>query len=343
MRREDISFEANDIRPQPDMSIQDNLLHKDMDHLFRHLSEFIDVNCPACDRDKSTHCFNKHRFQYVKCSLCDTVYISPRPTAKLLGEYYTGSERYAYWNSFVYPHSEDVRRQKIDRPRVQKIVDLCERLDIKGKSILEIGPGFGTFAEEMKKTGLFTDTLLIEPHPDLANTCRKRGLRVAEETIEQLNLRDSKYDVIVGFEVFEHLFSPKDFLIKMLPILSPSGLLVLTCPNIKGFDIQVLGSESDAIDNENLTYFHPQSLTKLLESCGYEVVEVATPGKLDTSHVRNKIIQGKIDVSLQPFFQEVMIRNWDRLGSPFQEFLSDNLLSSHMWVVARKNPGRRDT
>ena len=140
----------------------------------------------------------------------------------------------------------------------------------------------------------------------------------------------------MSFEVIEHLFSPRDFLNSCASIMQPGGLLVLTCPNVKGFDIVALKALSDSVDVEHLNYFHPKSLSYLVEECGFETLEVLTPGKLDAELVRKKILSGEFDISSQPFLKQILLDEWERIGADFQQFLADNLLSSHMWIVARK-------
>jgi 2-polyprenyl-3-methyl-5-hydroxy-6-metoxy-1,4-benzoquinol methylase len=73
--------------------------------------------------------------------------------------------------------------------------------------------------------------------------------------------------------VIEHLFSPREFLQAVRNLLVPGGMVVLTCPNGRGFDIQTLGPVSESVDHEHLNYFSPQSLTQLLVSCGFEVID----------------------------------------------------------------------
>jgi len=61
-----------------------------------------------------------------------------------------------------------------------------------------------------------------------------------------------------------------------------------------------------------------------------------TPGMLDAELVRKNLLAGALDVATQPFLRRVLIDEWERLGEPFQKFLADNRLSSHMMVVARR-------
>ena len=105
--------------------------------------------------------------------------------------------------------------------------------------------------------------------------------------------------------MIEHLFWPKDFLIVCNKILIRGGLLILTTPNIKGFDLMVLNKLSDNVGGPNhLNYFHAKSLKRLLKNSGFEMIELLTPGKLDAELVRKKILSGDLDVSNNPFIDD---------------------------------------
>ena len=114
------------------------------------------------------------------------------------------------------------------------------------------------------------------------------------------------------------------------------GVIILTCRNVKGFDIIVLQALSDTVDTEHLNYFHPASLSHLLTECSFEVLEVLTRGKLDAELVRKKILTGELDVSSRPFLKQVLVDEWKRVGDAFQQFLIANRRSSHMWLAAHK-------
>jgi SAM-dependent methyltransferase len=187
----------------------------------------------------------------------------------------------------------------------------------------------------MLKARAFARVIGVEPTPDLAATCRARGIEMIEKPIEQVTL-DVAVDVVASFEVIEHLFAPRAFIEQCARVLRPGGLFIVTCPNVKGFDVQVLQAASDTVDVEHLNYFHPASLARLLEACGFEVIESSTPGKLDAELVRKKALAGLFDLSSNEFLRELLIDRWDELGADFQEFLAAHRLSSHMWLVARK-------
>jgi 2-polyprenyl-3-methyl-5-hydroxy-6-metoxy-1,4-benzoquinol methylase len=215
------------------------------------------------------------------------------------------------------------------------VVELCRKHKIVTRMLLDVGAGFGTFCEEAKKLGVFEKVVAVEPAPAYAETCRRKGIEVIEAPIEKVDM--SGVDVMTNFELIEHLFWPPDFLRQCWLTLEKRGVLILTTPNIKGFDLLVLGKLSDSIGAPNhLNYFHPNSLSRLLQRTGFEILEVLTPGKLDAELVRKKIISGELDSSHAPFLRSVLVDHWETAGSAFQDFLAGNGLSSHLWMVARK-------
>lgn len=308
---------------------------RDIAKLLACQSEFVKVPCPACESENYEFTFEKKGFNFVRCKDCETLFINPRPSFQMLEDFYEKSESIKFWSDKIYADSEDVRRSQIFVPRAERVADLCKKFGATG-TLMDVGAGFGTFPEEVRRLGTFRKVIAVEPSPDLAAVCRKKGFEVIEQVIEKIGVNE-KIDVITNFELIEHLFRPKDFVRACAEILTKGDLFIITTPNIKGFDLLTLGKLSNNIIGPNhINYFHPKSLGTLLESCGFEVVETLTPGKLDAELVRKKILGGEFDVSDHPFLSQVLIDKWETLGEPFQRFLAENKLSSHMWIVARR-------
>jgi SAM-dependent methyltransferase len=323
-----VTLRETDIRPDELMAEQARRYAADVAWLLERRDRFVDVGCPACDGTESAPHWRKYELDYRRCTRCGTVYVSPRPEPALLDEYYRSSSNYEYWNTVVFPASETARRERIFRPRAERVLTYAS-----AGTLVDVGAGYGTFCEEVVRLGAFDRVIALEPEPHLAQTCRDKGLEVIEAPVEQAAL-DGQVDVVTSFEVIEHLFSPRAFLERCAAVLRPGGLLLLTCPNVRGFDVETLGEQSSTVDAEHLNYFHPDSLGALLERCGFEVVEAFTPGRLDAELVRKQALAGGL--RLPPFEQRVLIDEWERLGGPFQDFLAAHGLSSNMWLVARR-------
>jgi 2-polyprenyl-3-methyl-5-hydroxy-6-metoxy-1,4-benzoquinol methylase len=308
----------------------------DVEWLQARLEEYVRVACPACGADDPRPAFEKWSFTYATCEACETLYMNPRPTPAVLDEFYATSRNYAYWNEHVFPASEESRRLRIFAPRAARVGEFCKRYGTATRTLLEVGAGFGTFCDEVGRLGMFERVVAVEPTPGLAETCRARGLEVIESPIEHVALDAGSIDVVASFETIEHLFSPRDLIERCATLLAPNGLLVLTCPNWKGFDLLVLRELSETVDNEHLNYFTPSSLAQLVSSCGLDVLETLTPGALDAELVRKHVLDGSLNLSNQPFLGHVLVDAWESVGDRFQSFLADSGLSSHLWLVARK-------
>jgi SAM-dependent methyltransferase len=324
-----------EIRPTHLMAEVHRLFGEDVKFLLAHKDEFIRVPCPACGEEQSQFIYEKMELAYEKCGACETVFTNPRPKQSLLEKYYKNAKSYDYWNQYVFPESEHVRRMKIFKPRAERTIDICHQFGVAMDMFMEVGAAYGIFSEEIKKTAAFKRIITVEPTPAGAQACRDKGFEVIEQSLEEIELKD-KMSVIASFEVIEHVFSPLDFIKHCSQLLAPGGLLILTCPNIKGFDIEILQTKSSAIDPEHLNYMHPKSIAQLMKRCGVDVIEILTPGKLDAELVRNEALNGQIDLSKQPFLQRILIDDWEDCGESFQEYLVQNRLSSHMWVVGQK-------
>ena len=328
-------FSEEQIRPSALMRDKEKCLEADFNFLLSQPERWQKVRCPVCE-DHVFSCFGEKRgIVYVKCDRCQMVYTNPRPSMELLRDFYVQSQNYAYWNDHIFPASETVRREKIFRPRAERILGYCQRFGKRGGALLEVGAAFGTFCEEMRSLNWFDRIVAIEPTPNLAETCRKRGLEVLETSIEEAPQQEIA-DVVTAFEVIEHLFCPNDFIAKCRDLLTPSGILVITCPNVSGFDLLTLGVLSGSFDHEHLNYFSPSTLSSLLKRNGFDILAAETPGALDVELVRKTTLTNAGLLDHQPFLKEVILTRYEELAGPFQTFLAEHHLSSHLWVVARK-------
>jgi 2-polyprenyl-3-methyl-5-hydroxy-6-metoxy-1,4-benzoquinol methylase len=329
------------IRPMELMAGQKIAVLTDVGRLLSRSKDFVECVCPACLTNEPVPKFEKFGIKYVECKSCHTFYVNPRPSPEVLDWFYEGSVNYAYWNKHIFPASETSRRERIFVPRVDRLLDICKKHAVETGALLEVGAGFGTFCAEVKQRNVFSRVVALEPMPDLAESCRLRGLEVIAKPVEHLKLdAHEHFDVIASFEVVEHLFSPAEFVRKMVDLLKPGGILMITCPNGQGFDVETLGTASNTVDHEHLNYFNPKSLGGMMERCGLEIVESLTPGRLDAELVRNKVLAGEFDISGQAFLKKILIDEWETRGQKFQDYLVEQGLSSNMWIAARKPKSR---
>ena len=328
---------VNDIRPTDLRRLQEEAYARDLARLRKRLPEFVHTSCPACGKDDAQPAFAKYGFAFTRCRACRTLYMCPRPTPDVMERYYGNSENYKFWAEHIFPASEVNRREKIHRPMLDYLVAVCKRHGVARRKLVEVGPGFGTFIALAQNTRSFNKVVAIERNPEMAAACRKRGVQVIERAVEDVRPEEvGAADVLVSFEVIEHLYAPAEFLRDAARLLRPGGLLLLSCPNGEGFDTALLGAQSVQVDSEHVNLFNPDSLAGLVERSGFEVLEKETPGRLDAELVRDAALSGKLDLSGNPFLQRVLIDEWEQLGGPFQSFLAANGMSGHLRILAKK-------
>lgn len=330
-----MSFTPEDIRPAALEQGKAREIQRDMEWLIARQADFVAVACPACG-GAGRPSFGKFGFQFEECPACRTVFMSPRASAEIMGEFYSRSTNYEYWDKHVFPASREVRKSKVFQPRVDRIVALCDQHGVAPGAAMDVGASVGIFCETLKAAGRFRRVIALEPNFAQANTCRQLGLETLETDFFKLSSLDEPLSLITAFEVIEHLFSASEFLARCHRLLAPGGMIAVTCPNQLGFDIQVLGIDSLSFDVEHVNMFNPASLSRLFEASGFSVLECSTPGEMDASIVHDAVVSGQHSLGREPFLNEVLVNQWDRLGAPFQAFLKANGLSSHMWLVAVK-------
>jgi len=331
-----MSFQEKDIRPEDLMERKKPALQHDVKFLQERIPNFVNVDCVACGSKQYTAWAQKDSFSYSECSQCGTIFMNPRASEELSGEFYKQSQNYSFWNKYIFPATDSVRKEKIFRPRAAKTIAYCQKYQISGGTLLEIGAAFGTYCEAIKEHDFFQRVVAVEPTPGLADTCRKKNIETFEQTVEELSFAAGSADCVASFEVIEHLADPKKFIQLSTTLLKPGGLFICTCPNGQGLGTLVLKEKAKVVDHEHVNYFNPRSLSLLLNESGLETLEVATPGELDVDLLLNDFKAHPEHFGSQPFFKH-LLTSAPHVLQGFQEFIKMNLLSSHLWIIARKH------
>lgn len=309
------------------------LVAEDVRTIFTDSRQFVKINCPACGGKKFQTEFIKTGFSLVLCPVCGTLFVNPRPPSQLLNDFYTRSRSASFFvHGFFQPVAE-ARREKIFKPRAEYIRDTLPQKS-KG-TIGDIGAGFGLFLEELAKLWPAARTVAIEPSVEEVAICKAKGLETIPCAMEEVEGWDGQFDLLTSFELFEHLYSPDDFLKKIWNLLKPDGHLFLTTQNGEGFDIQILWEQSKSISPPvHLNFFNPGSLQKLLEANRFTVEQLDTPGELDWDIVEG-MYQDR-NIKIERFWKLVSDKCGPKAKSSLQTWITESGLSSHMRVLARK-------
>jgi 2-polyprenyl-3-methyl-5-hydroxy-6-metoxy-1,4-benzoquinol methylase len=333
-------MKEEDIRPK---NLRDEFLRlskEDITLFFGKEKKRTDLNCPACcETTELDFQFKKHGFTYVECAVCQSLFVNPRPAEEDINNFYTFSKAAKYWSTHLFKETQDSRRIHIFAPKAKMVVEwITEITDISNNqnnmTMLDVGMGYGIFSEEIRKLNYFDSIVGIEPSPSLSKVLKEKGFQVIETSIEEAPTPTNKFSVVVSFEVIEHVFSPEKFIKAISKQLKDGGYLVLTTLNINGFELLNLWNKSESIyPPHHINFFNLESLSLLLENCGFKVLKRNTPGELDVDIVSSHIEK----MPINRFIEFLTTKTSNKVKTNFQNFLQKNNLSSHMWILAQYN------
>jgi SAM-dependent methyltransferase len=326
-----------DIRPADLFNRYLELSRADVERFFPDHSNFVIVQCPACGDGRSSPGLVKLGFTYVSCLACGSLYANPRPSAAALDDFYRNAESVRFWSTNFFKETAEARRERMFRPRAE-LVSRLTREHGRGNSLfVDVGAGYGILLEEVRRQAIFDEVIGIEPSPHLAADCRARGFRVVEKPIESVSAEECQASFATTFEVLEHVFSPRDFLAAIAAVLEPGGLALWTTLTVSGFDIQVLWENSKSVyPPHHLNLISVRGMRELIARSGFNCIDISTPGRLDVDIVCNAAKEQPA-LELPRFVSYLIGEAGDETRIEFQRFLSSNLLSSHIQVVAAKS------
>ena len=104
---------------------------------------------------------------------------------------------------------------------------------LKGKNVLEVGSGIGSFSEILLK--YVNQLTLVEPDQDYCNFLKKKFQnstkvkKIYNGTVS--SLKTEKFDVIIHFQVLEHIEDDNEEILRNLNLLNDNGFLIVCVPS----------------------------------------------------------------------------------------------------------------
>ncbi|MBN2486814.1 MAG: class I SAM-dependent methyltransferase [Bacteroidales bacterium] len=243
--------------------------------------EKVYVKCNYCGADDYKVVFPEGKaqlHQIVKCNHCGLMYANPQTTHTVGGKVSLDEglndnieELEKELADFIPDKNQYLKKQYIQQKDYLKVLDYIDNRP-KG-TLLDIGSYTGVFLNSAKERGW--DTLGIEPltKPRLYSE-KEFGLKVLSTPFEKSDIADGSIDVVVYFHVIEHVYDPKAFILKSHQVLKKGGLLVMETPTYDSFMFKLLRHrERSARCDGHIFLFTTETLSKLVESCGFKVVK----------------------------------------------------------------------
>ena len=230
------------------------------------------INCPFCNSDSHRIIDTLDGYNIVKCKTCGFKFTNPRPYISDLPDFY--DEEYYKDERFLLQYYNKDGTINTNETDFDAGIVLIENYVSARGSVLEIGCATGIFLKQLKKRGW--KTFGIEISTSACNIAKE--LNKIDVFCGSLKDFDSpvSFDVIIMQQTLEHLPDPKFVLQKASEILNHDGILVISVPNIKSFDIKISKSRKrNSYDlPRHLSHFDHNFLKKQLHDLGFDILEI---------------------------------------------------------------------
>ena len=171
------------------------------------------ISCPICDTP--TKMFGKKGVvDYFECRNCKTISQYPSPSKHALKLVYN---KYAFVNKDV----DFILAQ--NKFYLQKIKLLKKHFkNLENMSILDYGAGAGEVVKYMQENGF--NIKGFEPFEGPIKIAKKIGVKLYK-SLKQIN---QKFDLIIMFDVIEHVPNPKKTITAISQYLNPGGYIYIS-------------------------------------------------------------------------------------------------------------------
>jgi len=236
----------------------------------------LETNCPNCEStSKKTVVMTKdyeiecdYEFTVSECLDCGLMYTSTRPEPEVLYRDFYPDNYLCYGiehKKGIARFIDSMRMEKQAKERANLIKKFIPGQNVK---LLEVGSATGEFLKFAHENyGWEADG--VEPNEKLA---AQSG--AINATLEEARLKEDYYDVVCLFNVLEHLWNPREALVKLNKTLKKGGIIVAEVPDIDS-PMRKFFQEHWFLYHlpRHLTHFSRKSLSDLMQKTGFKHVK----------------------------------------------------------------------
>lgn len=228
-----------------------------------------EAECPLCSSPSALHIQLPHT-EVRRClsRKCHLEFAFPQLDSRQLGTAYS---------QLYYPGSDGSEAHYENTPE-EVLLQVFDKLSsqfgsLKGKRLLDFGCGVGRLCMVARQFGI--ETTGIEANANAREIARQTGtLNVYAELGElRAGSEIKQFDMIVMWEVIEHLREPWKDLHDMREFLKPNGRIVISTPNANSLKARLFRNRWDNYVNPtHFYYFFPTSLSLALRKASYHEI-----------------------------------------------------------------------
>ena len=162
----------------------------------------------------------------------------------------------------------------------QQIARLVQRLG--PGPVLDVGAAQGILGQLLREAGIALPVDAVEPNPAWAEHARPFYRRVFACPIEEAELPDDTYGLVVCGDVLEHLVDPVATLGRLRRAATSDALFIVSVPNVAHLVVRLLllvgrfpRMERGILDRTHLHFFTRDTAAALLREAGLEPLRVS--------------------------------------------------------------------
>ncbi|MFZ0043149.1 MAG: class I SAM-dependent methyltransferase [Solirubrobacteraceae bacterium] len=176
---------------------------------------------------------------------------------------------------------EYVEEEAGQRATARGMLERIERHVPERGAILDLGCWVGFLLAEARQRGW--QVTGVEPSQFASDFARQRlGLSVVTSDLFSASLDPGSFDAVTMNDVIEHLIDPGEALDHVHGLLRGGGILSLALPDAGSAVARTLGKRWWSVLPTHVQYFTRNSMVILLQSHGFQVLEVSTAPKAFT-------------------------------------------------------------
>jgi len=230
-----------------------------------------EAECIFCNKKSPQIVIEEEGYQCRKCPNCDLIYISNRPSLEEIEKLYNKDWANRSADASI---SGFFGRRLHARHHIRIIKKF-----IRNGSLLEIGPGEGSFLYEARKEGFEVGG--IELNSIQADFIRNRlDISCEEFPLETSSFDGKKFDIIYHRDVISHFYDPIAEFRKMNERLKDNGFLIFETGNLGNVEEKYFKLFTSFQLPDHLFFFSEKNLKELLRRTGFEFVKTYRYSKL---------------------------------------------------------------
>lgn len=291
------------------------------------------MNCPICQNNVNTLIYNdkiragkfgvftNEKFSILHCVNCGIHFLNPVPivddfyeSEQYRKDYNITLEKQKYWDIAI-----NENELRISRMGIKTFVD---------KSVIDVGVGPGMFLDIIH--GVAKETIAVEPakffHEELAK--KHRVYSYTSDVVSD----QKKGDVVLSFNVIEHVPHPIDFLKELYEITNNNGTLFLMTPNHDDILMELIPEVFQPFyyRTAHLYYFDAKSIAYCLEQAGFQEYKINYMHTMDVSNLLIWLKDHKpTGIGKFAFFDH----GFDDL---YRHYLEQHGKANYLWIEAKR-------